>query len=147
MTPMPNIAHLLKQEIVRLARKEVRAEVAALKKASALYRSEIAELKKQQQALELEVKRLNKAAQRPATVPDDAPPATAGRFSAKAFAAQRQKLGLSAREVAQLLGVSELSVYKWESGKVQPRAQYLPALNEFKALGKREATARLAQSS
>ena len=43
---MPNVASLLKQEMARVARKEVRRETAAIKKASAGYRSEIASLKR-----------------------------------------------------------------------------------------------------
>ena len=44
---MPNLAGVLKEEIRRLARKEVRAELAATKKASAKCRKEIAALKRQ----------------------------------------------------------------------------------------------------
>jgi hypothetical protein len=43
---MPNIATILKEEIARVARKEVRRETTALKKAAATYRSEIAALKR-----------------------------------------------------------------------------------------------------
>ena len=39
---MPNIASLLKAEIVRLARKEVRNEVGSMRKSSATHRREIA---------------------------------------------------------------------------------------------------------
>ena len=42
---MPNIATVLKDEISRIARKEIRAETAVVKKASAQYRKDIAELK------------------------------------------------------------------------------------------------------
>ena len=42
---MPNIAALLKQEITRLARREVRAQVQATKKASTQYRRHIAALR------------------------------------------------------------------------------------------------------
>ncbi len=48
---MPNIASVLKEEISRIARKEVRVETEALKKASGRYRSEIAALKRQVQQL------------------------------------------------------------------------------------------------
>ena len=48
---MPNIASVLKDEILRLARKEVRRELEGLKKASAQYRSDIAALKRQVIAL------------------------------------------------------------------------------------------------
>ena len=44
---MPNIAAVLKDEISRIARKEIRSETAVLKKASAQYRKEIAALKRQ----------------------------------------------------------------------------------------------------
>ena len=44
---MPNIASVLKDEILRLARKEVRSELEGLKKASGQYRSDIASLKRQ----------------------------------------------------------------------------------------------------
>jgi N-acetylneuraminic acid mutarotase len=44
---MPNIASVLKEEILRLARKEARSETNALKKASAQYRRDIAALKRQ----------------------------------------------------------------------------------------------------
>lgn len=61
------------------------------------------------------------------------------RFSAKGFAAQRQRLGLSAADVGKLLNVSALSIYKWEGGKARPRARYLPAIAAFRNLGKRNA--------
>jgi len=49
---MSNIASVLKDEIARVARKEIRRETSSLKKASTGYRSQIAALKRQ--LLELE---------------------------------------------------------------------------------------------
>jgi len=43
---MPNIATVLREEIVRLARKEIRRQTNALKKVSAQYRKDIAEMKR-----------------------------------------------------------------------------------------------------
>ena len=63
---------------------------------------------------------LKEVAVRVALAPDDGEVQQL-RFSAKRFAAQRQKLELSAASFAKLLGVSALSVYKWESDKAQPR--------------------------
>ncbi len=51
---MPNIATVLKSEIARIARKEVRAETLQIKKQSTNYRSQIASLKRQVAALELQ---------------------------------------------------------------------------------------------
>ena len=53
---MSNIASALKEEIARIARKEIRAETEALKKASSRYRAEIADLKRRLAALEQKLK-------------------------------------------------------------------------------------------
>ena len=49
---MANIASLLKTVIVRLARKEVRKELQALRKASTTHRSQIAALRRANATLE-----------------------------------------------------------------------------------------------
>lgn len=141
---MPNIGTVLKDEIARVARKQQRAELASIKKSVAQYRSQIAQLKRRMQALEQLVRRQARgggrgAAQAPAQE-DDGPSL---RFSAKGLAAQRKRLGLSAASVAKILGVSALSVYKWESGKTRPRARQLEAISALRKMGKREAMARL----
>jgi hypothetical protein len=61
MAAMPNIAALLKSEISRVARKEVRGETLALKKATRTYRSEIAALKRRTQELEHQLRRLSRS--------------------------------------------------------------------------------------
>jgi DNA-binding transcriptional regulator YiaG len=141
---MPNIASVLKEEIARVARKQQRAEVAQLKKSVAQYRGQIAELKRRMQALERQVRRLGRGGGRAAAAEDegeDSGPSL--RFSAKGLAAQRKRLGLSAASVAKILGVSALSVYKWESGKTRPRTRQLEAIAQLRKMGKREALARL----
>ena len=67
------------------------------------------------------------------------------RYSAKGLAAQRRRLGLSAASVAKLLGVSTLSVYKWESGKTRPRAKQIEAIATLRGMGKRDVAQRLEQ--
>lgn len=136
---MPNIGTVLKSEISRVARKEVRGETQALKKSIAQYRSQIADLKRRMHALEQQVKRVGRGSA-PAAADE---PASHLRFSAKGLAAQRRRLGLSAASVARLLGVSALSVYKWESGKTRPRARQIEAIAGLRGMGKREALKRL----
>src|SRR5947209_5102360 len=99
---MPNIANLLKSEIARVARKQVRAETAGLKQAIAPYRAQIADLKRRTRELEQQVKRLGRVAAKAASA---APAGGSGdgegeggrslRFSAKGLATQRKRLGLS----------------------------------------------------
>ena len=38
--------------------------------------------------------------------------------------------------MARLLGVSALSVYKWESGKTRPRAKQIEAIAALRGMGK-----------
>jgi DNA-binding transcriptional regulator YiaG len=144
---MPNIAVVLKGEIARIARKEVRAETQEFKKASAQYRAHIAALRRRIDTLERQLKRVSKSGGRAqAEAPageEDGERSGSLRFSAKRFAAQRAKLGLSAAEFASLLGVSAQSVYKWEYGKARPRAKQLEAIAALRGIGKREATKRL----
>ncbi len=143
---MANIASLLKSEISRVARKEVRGETAGLKKAISGYRSEIAALKRRAQALETELRRLGKAASRsaPAAARDDGP-ARAQRFSAKGLASQRKRLGLSAQDCGLLVGASGQSIYNWEDGKARPRAKHLGAIAALRSMGKKDAAARLSE--
>lgn len=141
---MANLASMLKGEIARVARREVRAEIQALKKASAAHRSEIARLKRRAAALEQQVKRLAKGGGRGAAAPASEEDAEHKlRFSAKGLASQRRRLGLSAEDFGALIGASGQSVYKWESGKIRPRARHLPRIAELRGMGKREAMARL----
>lgn len=141
---MPNIGTVLKSEISRVSRKEVRGETQALKKSVSQYRSQIADLKRRLQALEQQVKRLGKVAAKVAPAQAEAEDGSSHlRFSAKGLAAQRRRLGLSAAAVARLLGVSTLSVYKWESGKTRPRAKQIEAIATLRGMGKREVAQRL----
>lgn len=140
---MTNFAAQLKAEISRIARKEIRAETQGFKKASAQYRSDIAALKRRVASLEKSLAKLSKGNPGARSKVDDTE-ASALRFRADGFASLRKKLGLSAAEMAALLGVSAQSVYHWEAGKSRPRASQLSAIAAVRQLGKREAAARLA---
>jgi DNA-binding transcriptional regulator YiaG len=136
---MPNIASILKGEISRVARKEVRAEIETLKKASVSYRSAIAELRRQVAALEKELRRVAKESGRAKSVgtPGDSE-ATKRRFSAARLAAHREKLGLSAASYGRLIGVSGQTIYHWEQGKARPRAAQLEHLAAVRAFTARD---------
>ena len=141
---MSTFANQLKSEIARLAKKEVRAENQALKKASAAYRGEIAALKRRVAGLETLVKLLHKgvgsAKVAKVSVEDSDTPR---RFRVAGFAALRKKLGISAADMGKLLGVSAQSVYHWETGKSKPRASQLAAIAAVRKMGKREVAAKL----
>ncbi len=150
---MPNIATVLKAEITRLARKELRDQNEGLRKALVLQRKEIAALKNRLQALEKIVQRLGKTpkAPRAASRALDAQAAIEGeaeeglRFRAKGMASNRKRLGLSAADFALLVGATGQSVYAWEAGKSKPRAEALQAIASLRRIGKREVETRLAE--
>jgi DNA-binding transcriptional regulator YiaG len=139
---MPNIATVLKEEITRLARKELKANTETLKKAISTYRSEIAALKRRVDQLERGAKKTAKVVSKVVTSEPEGE-ATRLRFRMDGFKAHRERLGLSAADYAKLIGVSALSVYKWEGGQARPRESYLPAIAAVRKLGKREAAKRL----
>ncbi|MBI2745238.1 MAG: helix-turn-helix transcriptional regulator [Burkholderiales bacterium] len=142
---MANIASLLKAEISRIARKEIRAETEALKKASSQYRSDIAALKRRLAEQDRLIAKLKK--NKPAAATKDMVEETIQlRFRADGFASLRKKLGLSAAEMGKLLGVSLQTIYHWEKGQSKPRASQLQGIAEVRKLGKRGAAARLADS-
>lgn len=143
---MPNIASILKAEISRVARKEVRTEIETLKKASVARRASIAELRRQVSALEKELRRVAKGATRSATAPISGDEAAAGmkrRFSPTRLAAHRAKLGLSAASYGQLVHVSGQTIYHWEQGKARPRAVQLESLAAVRGLSAREIAERM----
>lgn len=144
LKPMPNIASVLKLEISRVARKEVRAETENLKKAVATYRGEIAALKRRAKQLEDQVRQLGKGTPKGATAPE-AQTGEKLRFSAKALATQRRRLQLSADQLSLLIGVSGQSIYNWEQGTSAPNPKHLPAIAALKSLSVARA-AELVQS-
>jgi DNA-binding transcriptional regulator YiaG len=140
---MPNIASVLKDEIARIARRELRNGTESTQKAVSGYRHQIADMKRRIAALEREVARLRKGQGRATAVEEEPQTGKSLRFRAAGFKAHRERLGLSAREVGLLIDASPLSVYKWENGQARPRDKHLAAIAALRKMGKREATKRL----
>ncbi|GAB6194914.1 helix-turn-helix domain-containing protein [Lysobacter xanthus] len=138
---MSNFSSVLKGEIARVARREIKSAADPLRKANANYRREIAELKRQMSALRKELRSLSKAPQEGA--PLAAEKAGGTRFSAKGLKSLRARLGLSAADFGRLVGASGQSIYNWEAGKAVPRANQRAAIALVRGLGKREAAKRL----
>jgi DNA-binding transcriptional regulator YiaG len=143
---MPNIAVLLKSEISRLSRREIRKEVLPLRRSTAAHRREIAALKRAIAALGRRAIALAKGATRQAdkSVLSDEKQT---RFVAKGLVSLRRRLGLSAADLARLLGVSMQSVYNWEHKKASPRKEQVTAIATLRSLGKKEAHQRLHAAS
>lgn len=160
---MTTFADTLKKEIARVARKELREEITALRKIATSQRAELSALKREIKALQSSVKRVEK--QRMAPLPSPgvpiraltsvaqtpvAPKAKPGRkvtFTAERLKAQRARLGFTQEQMGRLLGVSSLSIWKWESGGASPRAARVPDILERIAVGKRAALRLIEQQA
>jgi DNA-binding XRE family transcriptional regulator len=142
---MSTFADQLKNEIARIARKESRADSKQIKKASTQYRAEIAALKRRIANLESALARLAKQ-QVARHIQEKNETEVTLRFRANGFASLRKKLGLTAHEMAQLIGVSAQSVYHWENGKSRPRTSQLLAISAVRKMNKKEAWEKLARS-
>lgn len=160
---MANLASALKDEIGRLARKEIRQQTAGTAKTAARCERDIAALKRQIEDLQRKLSSLRtqdtprqttskKAPSKKGTATKkQAAQAASGsgqqssrsRFSAKGLKANRERLGLSADNYGKLVGVSGLSIYNWEQGKARPRESSIAALMTIRGIGKREAAKRL----
>ncbi len=140
---MPNVASVLKEEISRLARKELRTQLEGIKKSSATHRKDIATLKREISGLERQVAILEKRVLGESAQASAADPDSNVRFTAKGLKSQRNRLGLSAKDYARLAGVSALSVYNWEKGSIRPRKSQIANLATLRGIGKKEAMARI----
>lgn len=142
---VPNLSALLKEEITRLARKELRKETEALKSASARYRSEIAALKRRVESLEKALARSERS-NRPVApvVLDTEAEGKPLRYSAAGLKKLRARLELSAHVFGQLAGVTGQTVYNWESGSTRPQPEQIQAIAALRTVGKRQLAERLA---
>ena len=167
---MANLANALKEEISRIARKEIRQQTAGTTKSVAQGERDIVSLKRQIEDLQRKLSSLRTqdapgptagkkttskktTSKKTATKKQDRKPvgaaSTAGkqssraRFSAKGLRVHRERLGLSADNYGKLIGVSGLSIYNWEQEKARPREGSIAALTTVRGIGKREAVKRL----
>ena len=140
---MANLAAALKEEIRRVARREIRQELDQTRKTVTQQRRDIASLKRQVQEQARTIRFLqNREKQRLQETPSEELAENA-RFSPTRLRQHRHRLGLSADDYARLVGVSGQSIYLWEQGKSRPRAKQLAALVAVRGIGKREAQRRL----
>ena len=138
---MSNVMKELKAEISRLARKEAKAVVSPVKRASANYRGLIAGLRKQLDALQKEVSSLKRAMPKADRILE-AKTEPEGRFwiTGKGVKAMRKRTGLTQEKFSKLVGVSVPTVVNWEKakGKLNLRKATAGALQGLRGKGKRE---------
>ena len=145
---MSQLMAVMKDEIRRIARKEIKAATAGLKKDQTTFRKTVAALRRQTKEHRSTIRQLLKVATKQAKMATMAPEAAEGSkvwVTAKGIRARRKKLKLSQAQFGKLVGVSGHTVLKWEhgSGTLKFRSQTRRALLAIRGLGIREARLRL----
>jgi DNA-binding transcriptional regulator YiaG len=142
---MGKLEQTIKSEIIRLAKKQLRATCVPLAREVRQLKRFVRELCRTVRPLkalgaELEAQRAAQLAKLEAA-PEEV---KAARLSPRLIKKLRQKIGISQGELAVLVGVSASAVAFWEQGRARPREQTKAALVALRKLGKREVRGILA---
>jgi len=136
---MGKIETVVKSEIARLAKKEIRAacgplarDVRELKRTVSRLRRTVASLEKTGR----EWTKQTRAQKAELKVPEEE--VKAARFSPRLVRSLRKRLGLSQGQLATAVGVSTVSIGLWEHGKTRPTGTNRTALVALRKLGKRD---------
>ena len=145
---MPDVARVLREEVQRLAKRQVKAGLAPLKRDSVRLKKQVADLRRELTVLTrtsrellarvtavVAAKETEVATERAATL----------RPTSKSLVRLRRRLDLTQVELGSLLGVSGQAVLNWESkgSRVRMRRANLAALAGVQTIGRREARRRL----
>lgn len=148
---MPNVALVLKAEIARISRLEIKEHLISLHDSMVALKKTVSELKYRTAVLESDNKRLLSLQKTVQELKPQTPQEIKGkvRLSSKGIRKLRTKLGLSQSAFADLLGVTSQAVYSMENkeGKLRLRPATLLNLLEVRKMGKREARKRIEEVS
>ena len=146
---MSNIAKVLKAEIMRISRKEVKGATQGIGKSNTWLRKTVADLKKRLLLLEKENKRLvvtMKKYQVESTEKPDQEEGKKARLTSRGIRSLRRRLRLSQLDFGKLLGTTPGAVYLWEKkeGALSLRDRTKAAILSIRVLGAGEAREKLA---
>jgi len=108
------------------------------------HQREIANLKNQVKALERRVSASEKGFTKSAAMPPVETLAKPARFVPKGLVSTRKRLGLSAADLARLMGVTAQTIYNWEGSVTKPSPEQQAKLISLRRVGKRQMRAHLA---
>ena len=139
---MPNIMMVLKSEIARIARKEMKSTVKKLQADSRQLRRQISALRREMKTLASNLSSTARVSRKVAAAvkPEESGTEKRLRFSGASLKKLRTKLGLTQGEFASLAGVTSQSVYQWErkGTALRLRDATRVQLAKLRGMGKRE---------
>ena len=142
---MGKIESMIKSEIQRLARREIRSTFRPLKREVRTMRLKLSGLMKGFGTLNRITKDQVQRASEQFKLESSPEEIKIARFSPARIRALRVKKGLSQKELGMLIGVSMGTVVLWEKGKISPKAERKGALIALRKLKKREIKRILAE--
>jgi DNA-binding transcriptional regulator YiaG len=141
---MGKLEGIIKSEIVRLSKREVRKISIPLGKDVRLLKNTVSKLRKMVSGLERFAALQESKIRKEKTLLEATPEEVKGsRFSPRLIKSLRKHLGITQKELAILTGVTVGAIHQWESGIFVPRAQKKSVLVALRKLGRREVRALL----
>jgi DNA-binding transcriptional regulator YiaG len=144
---MSNVGKVLKTEITRISRKEIKAAIGQIGKSHTNLKKTVIDLKRRLALLEKENRRLVAGTRKPKTelLQEPSEEGVKGRFTSKGIRNLRSKLRLTQADFGRLVGTTPHSVHLWEKkdGSLRLRDRTKAALLSIRGLGVKEAKARL----
>lgn len=136
---MPDLGKVLREEVSRVAGRELRAALNPLNQ-------QIRSLEREVEALRSQISGAQGSAARPSAKPSGASgnEKSAVRITPASIKKHRKRLRLSQAQMGKLLGVSAITILNWEQGKSKPRAANREAIAELRGMGLKDAELTLA---
>ncbi len=142
---MGKLEGIMKDEIIRLAKREMRMKFVPLRRDVRSLTITASQLRKSVLGLQRVVSQQERQ-MGPKAVPEVTPEdMKKARFSPRLIKSLRKHLGVSQREMAKLAGVTVGAVFQWEKGKFEPKDDKKKVLVGLRSLGRREAKQLLAE--
>ncbi len=136
---MGKVETILKSEIVRLAKRELRRTTVPLRKDVRVLKGRVSQLRKTVAGLEkFAARRESESAGDRLKLQANPDELKKARFSPRLIHLLRKRLGISQKELATLAGVTVGAIYQWEKGIFEPRNEKKAALVALRKLGRRD---------
>jgi DNA-binding transcriptional regulator YiaG len=143
---MGKVESIIKSEIIRLAKGEMRKVSIPLGRDVRLLKNTVSQLRKSVLSLERfaahQQKELSKREIRLEAPPEEL---KQSRFSPRLLQSLRKRLGITQKELAILAGVSLGAAHLWETGKFRPKENKMGVLVALRKLNRREVRELLEQ--
>ncbi len=143
---MGKMEGIIKSEILRLAKKEVKAAFSPLKREVWGMRLKLSGLAKSFATLNRQAKQLHLLEVKP-KLEASAEEVKASRLTPERIKNLRIKKGLSQRELGILIGATTGAVLSWEKGKFKPKGDKKAALVALRKFTKREVKRMIAEKA